>query len=210
MIGQLSILEKWFTARTGRAGRRFGRASGRYEGFSDDADGVQWNCGIDRVRGVVTVGVNLEGMKYGGWPIARLLLREERTPTLPGVLRATSLAKVTEVWLERDAWQAAARLPISEWHIGPEPPLAANSLTDDQWLSMVQEALQSLDADRHFLGRGSMEVTLARTGRKLKDVSPHLQVKLPLRVHELSPLSLDTAAASLEPVHGWMVRRSGG
>jgi hypothetical protein len=204
----LELLESWFTGRIGRPARRFGKAGARYEGFSDGSDGVQWNCGIDRVRHLVTVGVNLEGMKYDGWPIARLLLREKRRPTLPEVLRQTPLASATEVWLERDAWQAAARLPISEWHIGPAPPVAVTSLSDELWLTMVREALQSLNADKDFLGRGSMEVTLAKAGRKVKDVSPHLQIKVPLRSQEMGRESLDAAASSLEHVHAWCRRAS--
>ncbi len=209
MTEHLELLETWFTGRIGRPARRFGKVGARYEGFSDGIDGVQWNCGIDRVRNVVTVGVNLEGMKYDGWPIARLLLREKRRPTLPQVLHQTPLASVTEVWLERDAWQAAARLPISEWHIGPEPPVAATSLSDDLWLAMVCEALGSLNADKDFLARGSMEVTLAKAGRKVKDVSPHLQIKVPFHAHELTASALKTAAVSLDPVRTWMRRSSG-
>ena len=46
-----------------REPRSYGRKGGRHEGYSDNAQGVQWNTGLDRVRGKWTLGVNLEGMK---------------------------------------------------------------------------------------------------------------------------------------------------
>ena len=105
----LPIIEQWLSSRLNRPPRRYGKAGASYEGFSDGVEGVQWNAGIERDRKVVTVGVNLEGMKYDGWPIATLLLGERRTPRLPNILRRMPSAAFVEVWLERDAWQAAAR-----------------------------------------------------------------------------------------------------
>ena len=54
-------------------GRPFGTPRGRYQGVSDNAEGVQWNAGVDREQGSSWLGVNLEGMAYDDWPIARLI-----------------------------------------------------------------------------------------------------------------------------------------
>ena len=62
-----------FTATFGIAGRPFGAPNGRWVGVSDDAKGVQWNAPLDQEQGVAMLGVNLEGMEYKSWPIARLI-----------------------------------------------------------------------------------------------------------------------------------------
>lgn len=203
----LPLLESWLRTRARCTPRPFGTASGRYQGFSDDARGVQWNTGIDRQRGVVTVGVNLEGMKYDNWPIATFLLQERVRPDLPGVLRQSAGADRLEVWLERDCWQAAARLPISESFIGPEPPLAVSRLSDPYWADMIARALECLDASRAHRGRGRQEVTLLRSGKVEKDVSPHLQVKYVLPSASVSIVALETAALALEPVYAYIRAR---
>ena len=41
-------------------------------GISDGNEGVQWNAGYYPRDGAVWLGVNLEGMKYDDWPVARL------------------------------------------------------------------------------------------------------------------------------------------
>src|SRR6186713_953698 len=88
--------------------RPYGTATRPRQGFSDGRDGVQWNAGIDRNRDVLTLGANLEGMEYEGWPIARLIERELVTPRLLDVAKAPTLREC-ELWFTRDAWQAAAR-----------------------------------------------------------------------------------------------------
>ena len=84
---------------------------------------AQWNAGVDRERGVVTVGVNLEGMEYRDWPIARFIEAEQVSPRLPAFARTYEDAASAELWFSRDAWQFASRLDILEQHFGPEPPL---------------------------------------------------------------------------------------
>jgi hypothetical protein len=126
---------------------------------------VQWNAGVDRARNVVTVGVNLEGMKYQEWPIARFLVRERREPGFPLVLRSLATTQDAQVWVRRDACQAAARPPILESFIEPPGPVAVSSLTDALWHEMVGEALGCLDEARGYAGRGRQVVTLSKVGR---------------------------------------------
>lgn len=205
--GSLPVLRAWLGERAGKPSRPFGKASGRYCGFSDDARGVQWNAGIDRQRQVTTVGVNLEGMKYENWPIATFLVNERERPALPHLLRQAPDEARLEVWLERDCWQAAARLPISESFIGPEAPLAVARLSDPYWADMVNRALTCLDASRGYRGRGRQEVTLLRLGKVEKEVSPHLQVKYVLTSAPATHAALETAARALEPVHQYIRER---
>ncbi len=201
----LPLIEQWFTVRIGRVTRKFGKAGARHEGLSDGVEGVQWNAGIDRERQIVTVGVNLEGTKPGDWPIARFLERELTKPRLPAILQSLPRAERVEVWLDRDAWQQS-RVPIKEWHIGPEPPFSISRLTDKTWKDMVTEALACLDASRGYRGRGRQLVTLPHAGRQVKDVSPHLQVKCALAGATVSAATLDEAWAVLRPVHEYLLQ----
>lgn len=152
--------------------RPFGSPNSRWRGASDDAKGVQWNAGVDRDQGSAYVGVNLEGMKYDGWPITRLIERELAHPTL---LQMRDLhpdtALVSLTW-SRDAWQASARLPIDEREIGGGPILLAD-LTTEMWLAMLREAYTCLDPERNHRGRVLQTVTLKR-GPIKRWVSPHL------------------------------------
>ncbi|MYI21426.1 MAG: hypothetical protein F4043_01665 [Gammaproteobacteria bacterium] len=83
-----------------RPGRDFGSPSRGALGISDGNEGVQWNAGYYPRDGAVWRGVNLEGMKYDGWPVARLIEREISRPLLltryrPPVARPD---KVTVLW----------------------------------------------------------------------------------------------------------------
>ena len=88
----------------GCRGRDFGSPSRGVLGISDGNEGVQWNAGYYPRDGAVWLGVNLEGMKYDDWPVARLIEREISRPLLltryrPQVARPD---KVTVLW-SRDA-----------------------------------------------------------------------------------------------------------
>ena len=56
----------------------FGSPSLQASGICDGTRGVQWNAWIewDGARQIAYAGVNLEGMTYNGWPVARLIERE--------------------------------------------------------------------------------------------------------------------------------------
>ena len=63
-------------------GRDFGSPSRGVLGISDGNESVQWNAGYYPRHGAVWLGVNLEGMKYDDWPVARLIEREISRPLL--------------------------------------------------------------------------------------------------------------------------------
>jgi hypothetical protein len=203
MDRMLPVIEHWLREFAGQA-RAFGRP-GMHKGYSDDAHGVQWNAGVNP-DGSVTVGANLEGMKYDDWPIARFLLRERRTPGLVAVLHRLAEAERVEVWLQRDAWQATSRPDIDESFIGNRP-LAATSLDEKRWLPLVEEALKCLDASKGHRGRAEQTVT-TKTGKRLMPVTPHLQVKYVVPDDRLSQAGLEHARTVLRPVHEYVTRQA--
>jgi hypothetical protein len=193
--------------------RSYGTAKRPRQGFSDGHNGVQWNTGIDRSRDVLTLGANLEGMAYDGWPIARLTERELLRPQLPSLATMPGLGDC-ELWFTRDAWQAAARLPIKEQYLTPEVPQLLRTLDEPLWLTVLGRGRECLDPRRDYRGRRREEVTLLASGATtLKDVSPHLQIKCVLDVPTTASgaaimNALRQALETLAPVHHWMVEQS--
>ena len=164
---------------------------------------MQWNTGLDRVRGKWTLGVNLEGMKYDDWPIARFIEAERADPALPWLVEQLSQPGDIELWLEREAWQSAARPPIEEYGIGCEPPVFLDKLDKELWTNMLDEAYECLDPSRGHRGRAKQTVTLSQAGTKEKDVAPHLQFKIVMREFSsgTSQKALKTAKEKLLPIY---------
>jgi hypothetical protein len=193
--------------------RTYGTAKKQHQGFTDGREGVQWNAGIDRERDVLTLGTNLEGMAYDGWPIARLIERELARPRFVELVTAPALG-ACELWFTRDAWQAAARLPIKEQHLTPDIPQLVASVDEGSWRSVLLAAQACLDPRRNHRGRRREEVTLLASGATvLKDVSPHLQIKCVLDAATTASgaeimSALQAARETLAPVHRWMVEQS--
>lgn len=191
--------------------RMFGNVRRRHQGFSDDHEGVQRNAGVDRERGVVTVGVNLEGMAYRDWPIARFIEAEQRSPLLPSLVQGDQHTGQMELWFTRDAWQFASRFEIREQYFGPEPPLLLSILSVERWRTMLAEAYACLDSVKGHRGRGRQVVTLS-TGPKEMTVSPHLQIKAVVRrsvdLHGLDG-AFASAKALLLPVRELVQRQAG-
>jgi hypothetical protein len=157
-------------------GKTFGQ-SGKASGVSDGSAGVQWNALYDPESSQARLGVNLEGITYDGWPIARFIERELDRPALAtGVAIGLEAAEKIIVNLRRDAWQVSARLPIDEWKIG-DLPTPLSQLSVESWIETLEEAYQCLDAKRGFRGRAEREVTLSVSGRRVvREVSPHLNI----------------------------------
>ena len=167
-------------------GRDFGSPSRGVLGISDGNEGVQWNAGYYPRDGAVWLGVNLEGMKYDDWPVARLIEREISRPLLltryrPQVARPD---KVTVLW-SRDAWQYSARRAIKEANIAPTP-VVLDRLDGQGWADALRGARECLDPRRQHRGRRRVPVTLLPSKRYPwerqveMDVSPHLKIRTPL------------------------------
>ena len=207
-----SFVESAFQALFKVIPRPFGQNAGRRIGASDDNKGVQWNISIDRKTGETYLGVNLEGMKYKNWPITSLLLAETQDPSLPSFSDINAAEKIT-VKLTRDAWQAAARPSIKEKLINGSGT-ALKSMTQHLWENMVKDALECLNPNVGYKGRGRMDVTLVKSGKKVtKEVSPHLTFHLlvweqqPNTVEEAVQL-ISAAHDKLLPLYNWVETKS--
>ena len=74
-------------------------------GIDDGNQGVQWNAWVSP-GSVGYVGVNLEGQKYDGWPVARLIQRELGSFSLYKVAKTVDQPEQITVRWARDAWGA--------------------------------------------------------------------------------------------------------
>ena len=169
-------------------------------GVSDGVEGVQWNAWCCPEQDAV-LGVNLEGMKYDGWPVARLIEREIDKPRLLTEYRdrVEKSDLVTVNW-QRDAWQAASRPQIVEWEL---VRIKLHQLNGDRWERALWDASECLDPERNLRGRRrAVTVTLKASGQQVeRDVSPHLQFWTPFC--EDAPHTLQEARETLEPLHEW-------
>jgi hypothetical protein len=193
-------LRKAFIQVFGETHRAFGNRARRIGGLSDGNEGVQWNAGYNPDTGEAWVGVNLEGMQYCGWPVARLIQRELQTPTLPTLIRSLGNTDPVEVRWKRDYWQAASRPPIEEKNIAPTPILASQ-LTEDLW--------RCLDATKIGGGRATQEVTLSVSKQRVTGpVSPHLTILTPSPAPYDWELYFSRAKARLQPFYDWAVQQA--
>lgn len=188
-------------------GQRFGSVPFSVLGTSDGIEGVQWNIWCSRYDGLACLGVNLEGKKYDGWPVARLIEQELSQPHLLTEYRARvpRPEKVMVNWA-RDAWQVSSRVPIRDSAIAPTP-IALDQLDTDGWARALREARECLDPKRNYRGRRRTEVTLLRSGRLVERwISPHLQ----FRTHfdEGAPHTLQEAKNNLEVLHEFATRQA--
>lgn len=201
-----------FTKTIGCKGRPFGQLNKPYFGMSDGVQGVQWNLAIDIERNEIRFGVNLEGLAYRGWPIARFLLAELEQPALFEARERVKNPQSLFLGMTRDAWQVTARPQIVEQDIGPRN-IPLSQITPGLWHSMLAEALDCLDANRAYRGRAKQRVTLVnspRTGTRERDmwVSPHLTIWALLGPLEQAESALEPAKQRLEPVHQWVTEQS--
>jgi hypothetical protein len=196
-----------FASKFGVKPRPFGTRATVVGGVSDNAEGVQWNASYDPRDRRQWAGVNLEGMKYEGWPVARLIRRETLNPMLPGLARKVQDPETVEVRWIRDYWQASARPVIVEATIAPTP-LSLGLLTEGQWKQALEGAHQCFDS-REGLRRAKQRVTLAAGGRQIEgEVSPHLTITVSSERYAPWDEFLATARERLEVIYQWALDRS--
>lgn len=185
----------------------FGSSSLRLDGICDGTAGVQWSAWVEwhGHQQMAYASVNLEGMRYDGWPVARFIERELLHPKLLGVRsEVRNPARIEVIWY-RDAWQVSARPPIREKLIGAAPCLL-HSLSGAAWTSMLEEAYECLDAARGHRGRARQTLTMSTGSRRSFDVSPHLQLRQAFWPRDSATRSgwraaLDQAMGNLRPLH---------
>lgn len=189
---------------------RFGSVSLGWLGVCDGAAGVQWNTWLHRHEKAAYVGVNLEGLKYDGWPIARFIEREFRHPRLFDVVRQLAAPESIQMIFHRDAWRFASRPAIEERHIG----LSGRTLMEidpEGWKRTLQEAYDCLDPERGHRHRGRQVVT-TKSGRVELSVSPHLQFRQRISAAAEGQRDwanpLRQAKNALQPVHEYVKEQS--
>ena len=192
--------------------RSFGLKTSVYSGYSDNNNGVQWNIIVNRNTGAVSLGVNLEGVKYKDWPITNLLLAERENMALLD-LTDIDQAKNINFKMTRDAWQAAARPEIAERFITQEDFKLA-SLNKPQWSRIIEESLACLDEKSGFRKRGNQTVYLTKSNvSKVMPTSPHLSFSLQVSTNEPKELplfieSLKHAKSVLMPLYKFALKQS--
>lgn len=186
----------------------FGRPGAPRRGASDGNRGVQWNFWTERTTGAAHFSINLEGMRYEGWPVARFIQAEL---TSLGILEFAGLESMQIdpiVRFKRDAWQAQSKLDIEEQILGEAIPLSA--MDSDTWRTTLEEALGCLDKSKSFKGRARQVVTKSKDLQKLEmQVSPHLNVihKLWDEVPESTAVALEImedTMGELAPIHRYI------
>jgi hypothetical protein len=170
----LNLVTDVFKTILGVSGRPFGGTSKTYDGMSDDAEGVQWNVATFKDKPQrARVGVNLEGMKYKDWPIARFIESELKNRAL---LSLPVEKDKIYVGFFRDAWQVTNRPAIEERSLGCSG-ISLEEMTGFQWKKTLDEAYACLDPQNNHRGRAKQDVTLSKSGMlKTMEVSPHLQI----------------------------------
>ena len=188
-------------------GRRFGSRSLGYLGISDGLRGVQWNAAYFRSEQTASLGVNLEGMKYDDWPVARLIEREMSHPILLTQYRAkVARPEMVTVSWRRDAWQVSSRVRIKESRLRPTP-ITLDRLKGDGWTRALQNARKCLYPKRGYRGRHRTKVTLRRSGQVVeREVTPHLH--LGMRLAATTPQVMRRAKSNLKALHDWATRQA--
>ncbi|MDE0713579.1 MAG: GIY-YIG nuclease family protein [Gammaproteobacteria bacterium] len=184
-------------------GKPFGQLNKPSFGMSDGNPGTQWNLMFTAGSDEAYLGVNLEGMKYDDWPIARLLLSERDNPSLENLKLQVKDPDELFISLRRDAWQATSRPSIENQFIGGG--ILSVAETDNlKWLDMVREALDCLDSARSYRGRAKQLVTLKNGSTKEMGVSPHLTILCEVKLGENFDDDLRQKLREMQPIYDWV------
>lgn len=205
---QYATLLQEFTSLLGVKGRPFGQLNKPVFGISDGNQGVQWNLAIFTDLEEARLGVNLEGMEYQDWPIAKFILSELDIPKLREIVASVKDPEKVYLQFKRDAWQVNSRPYIVEEYIGGRP-YSMVDLKPSTWSSILNEALDCLNKEKRFRGRARQIVTLRNqpiTGERTRPmwVSPHLTVWTTVQRNDKSHNNLKTCLKRLKPVIEWV------
>ena len=135
----------------------FGSASLQVAGVCDGTDGVQWNAWIEWGRYADGLGRRQPRRHH----LRRLAGRPLRRARAVGSAASRTRASIEDprrievIWY-RDAWQVAARPPITEKFIGGSPHLL-HELQQDQWTRMWKKPTSAVDFKR---ARSSLSQTV--------------------------------------------------
>jgi hypothetical protein len=177
-----------------------------FVGVREAVDGVQWHVSLERQNGLRRLAVNLEGLAYRDWPIARLIQRELAEAKLFEVILTLANPRAIEVHLTRDAWKGPrTRVAVEEWSLLPRRPLS--DLSPHAWRIALTQAAASLAGPAG--GRGSKRLTrLNKLASEEFEVSPHLNFAVKLISGGTASerlVEMRTAMTQLEPLHRFVV-----
>lgn len=184
-------------------GQPFGQLNNPFFGISDGKKGVQWNLSINTKTEKIQLGVNLEGSeKTGKWLIAPFILNK---PDINKIKSKIIRPESVTLRFSRDAWQGPSRLKIKEKFIGGKEYILSE-ITNQEWDSILAEALTCLDEERNYRGRKKGQpVTLESDGRTLiKDVSPHLTICSELNIEGDIENNIKSKLSELVPIYKWV------
>ena len=195
----------------GVKGRAFGQLNKPFFGMSDGNEGVQWNISVCTQNNNIRMGVNLEGIKYKDWPIAKLIKSELAVPGLLSVIQKLDSEDEINMTFYRDAWQVVSRPEIREKYIGGKE-FNLNELTHGEWERILNEALNCLDKERDYKVRNMQDVTMVnKNGSVLvrtMPVSPHLTIWSPLIINDNIDDAIRNKFNQLIHIHHWMMQLS--
>jgi hypothetical protein len=197
-----------FTSILGVKGKPFGQLNKPTFGMSDGNNGVQWNLLVSTESNIIRIGVNLEGLKYNNWPIAKFIQSELVNPKLFETVHKLNDPENTFISFSRDAWQGPSRLAIVEKYLGGKEFTLAE-ITLEKWTNMLNEALGCLDKEKDYLGRAKQIITFENQQKngaqvQTKNVSPHLTIWSPLNFNESMQEQLEHKIANLKPIYDWV------
>jgi hypothetical protein len=185
-----------------REGMTFGRPALHWGGLHDGNEGVQWNMGFDPDVPERWIGVNLEGLKYDGWPIARLIRKEQQRATLPGLIASHPELAATRLILERDYWTGRNR-----GHVERAADLPLRDVTDAAWRRVLADARGCLAASSG--GRGTRMFTPKSGGPpRESEVTPHLTFRLGVPAVESWEQFIREGIDRLDPLYEWTLERA--
>ena len=201
-----------FTSVLHTEGRPFGQPNQSRFGISDDAHGTQWNLALSEEDVKAYLGVNLEGLRYDGWPIATLLLSELKNPSLEKLKSRIGGPGSVDIRFSRDAWLIRRRPIIVERYIGGS--IINLSDTDRRkWSHMVEEGLACLNSAKSYRGRAQQRVTLVKQNnehqKRLMYVSPHLTFRCSICLDADFEETLRRKLKEMAPVYDWVKSLAG-
>jgi hypothetical protein len=212
---QYSVILQSFVSRLQIKPRPWGQFSSDRFGLSDGVDGVQWNIAVHRQTRDITLGVNLEGMKYSDWPIATVIQSELKHPTVEAMKAKIDSQEHIFLSFVRDAWQMASRPAIVDKYFGGRP-YKLSEINNELWHKILLEARECLDESKNFQGRSKQLVTFQKPSRsggqiRMMEVSPHLNIHTKVDValsddEDKLSTTIGNAIEELRPIHDWLSR----
>jgi len=185
-----------------RHGTPFGSSALHWGGLHNGTEGVQWNVGMDPRLPQRWVGVNLEGLKYDGWPLARLITREMRRPTLPALANASPRLGAVRVSMDREFWTGRNRV-----HRESIVNLSLADMTEPQWRRVLSEARACLASASG--GRGHASYAPKAGGATISaEVTPHLAFRITALAVDDWVQFIREGLDLLDPLYEWTTERS--